>query len=342
MPRTIATIKDIARELNISVSTVSRALRDTHDVNRETRDKVLAMASNLHYKPNLNAIGLANRSTHNIGILLPFVTNYYFSSVISGIQETAYQKGYHVILYLTNDSAEMERSIINDLAVSSLDGLLVTVSSGSNGSDHFKELMNDGVPIVFFDRVLKDIKTSKVMQNDYDGAIEAVDHLVEQGYTRIAHISGPRGLELTEKRRDGYLAGLQKHGLEIREEWIVHTGFSQKDGEQDAAQLLLNPDAPDAIFAVNDRKAIGAMVELKRQGIRIGADLGVMGFTNDPVSELITPSLTTVEEPAKEIGKKSCELLLKHIHKKHFIPEDVILPGRLIARDSTRRSATGL
>jgi LacI family transcriptional regulator len=337
MSRRIATIKDIAKYLNVSIATVSRALRDTHDVNKETREKVLATAASLNYKPNLNAIGLANKSTHNIGIVLPFVTNYYFSSVVTGVQEVAESKGYHVILYLTNDNLDREISIIRDLAISSLDGLLVTVSSGSSDSEHFKEIFEDGVPVVFFDRVAPGFKTSKVMQDDFNGALEAVDHLVNAGYSKIAHLGGPSGLELSQQRREGYLAGLQKHQLPVKEEWILHSGFSQEDGEMDTELLLSGNEIPDAIFAINDRKAIGAMQVLKGRNIIIGKEIGVVGFTNDPISALVTPSLTTIAEPAVEIGRKSCELLLRHIVKKNFIPEEVILPGKLIIRESTLR-----
>jgi LacI family transcriptional regulator len=338
MSRSIATIKDIAKRLNISIATVSRALRDTHDVNRETREKVLAIAKSLNYKPNLNAIGLANRNTHNIGIILPFVTNYYFSSVVTGVQEVAESKGYHVILYLTNDHLEREMAIIRDLTISSLDGLLVTVSPGSSGCEHFKDIFDDGVPIVFFDRVPKGFKTSKVMQDDFNGSLDAIDHLVSAGYWKIAHLGGPNDLVLSQHRKEGYIAGLQKHNLPVKEEWIIHSGFSQEDGEADTEKLLSGEEIPDAIFAINDRKAIGAMQVLKMRNIAIGREIGVIGFTNDPVSALITPSLTTIAEPAIEIGRKSCELLLRHIVKKNFIPEEVILPGKLIVRESTMRS----
>src|ERR1700704_3617248 len=187
MPHHLVTIKDIAKTLNISVSTVSRALRDTYDVNKDTREKVVALADKLKYKPNFNAIGLAQRSNHNIGVILPYITNYYFSTVITGIQEIAYSKKFNVTLFLTNDSPERELATTQNLPISSLDGLLVSVSSNSNSCNHFQELMDNGVPIVFFDRVPGNIKTSKVMQADYNGAFEAVEHLIKNGYTRIAH-----------------------------------------------------------------------------------------------------------------------------------------------------------
>lgn len=332
------TIKDIAKILNVSVSTVSRALRDTYDVNKETKEKILSLASELNYKPNFNAIGLAQGNTHTIGIIIPFITNYYFSTVITGIQEIAYENHYNIVLYITNDSAERELSIIQDLTISGLDGLLVSVSSNSDSCNHFQELIDEGLPVVFFDRVANNIEASKVMQDDYNGAYEAVEHLIENGYTKIAHIAGPKGLNFTEKRLNGYLDALKKHNLPVREEWIIYSGFSQVWGEADTNQLLECSDRPDAIFAVNDRKAIGAMVALKNKGIKIGKEIGVIGFTDDPICTLISPSLTTIAEPAYDIGKTSCELLLKHINKKYFQPQEIILPGKLMARDSTMRN----
>ncbi|HEY5371228.1 MAG TPA: LacI family DNA-binding transcriptional regulator [Hanamia sp.] len=331
------TIKDIAKYLGISVATVSRALRDTYDVSRDTRERVLKAAADLKYKPNYNAIGLAKRSTHTIGIILPFITNYYFSTVITGIQEVAYAKNYNIILFLTNDSAERELAVIENLLIATLDGLLVSISSDSNSCEHFQQVINEGVPIVFFDRVPTHIKTSKVMQDDFNGAFEAVEHLIKNGYRKIAHIAGPKGFLITERRLQGYLAALKKHDIPVNKNYILYSGFSQESGEIDTYKLLKCAKKPDAIFAANDRKAIGAMIALKKKKIEIGKKIGVIGFTNDPVSSLISPTLTTISEPAFEIGKESCELLFKHIKKKNIIPEEKILLGKLIIRESTAR-----
>lgn len=331
------TIKDLARALNISVSTVSRALRDTYDVSQETKDRVQAMAAKLRYKPNFNAMSLVNGKTHNIGIILPFITNYYFSTVITGIQEVAYNHDYNIILYVTNDSPERELNITRNLSATGLDGLLV--STCCNSGEHFKELMSREIPIVFFDRVIDDLIVSRVTQDDYNGAFQATSHLVKQGYTKIAHIAGPKGLPFTEKRLKGYTDALKRHCLPMHEEWIIYSGFSQECGEQDTNTLLkLQPHLlPNAIFAVNDRKAIGATVALKRRNIQIGKEMGVIGFTNDPVSSLLSPTISTVAEPAFDIGRISCELLLKHLNKKQTPIQDIILPGKLIARQSTQK-----
>lgn len=336
--RRFATIKDIAKALGISVATVSRALRDAYDVSPQTRKLVLEKAEEMHYKPNFNATGLVKSSTHKIGVIIPAITNYYFSTVITGIQEVAQSRGYHIILYITNDSPEVEKKIVHDLSLSSLDGLLACVSSPSDACTHFQELIDDGLPVVFFDRVPEEIHSSKVMQDDYNGAYQAVNHLIEKGYQKIAHITGPKGVFLTENRLRGYQHALRNHNLAFESEWVVYSGFSQKDGESDVASLFAeNQKTPDAIFAVNDRKAIGAMVALKRKNIRIGAEVGVIGFTNDPICEIISPTLSTVAEPANEIGRKSCELLLSHIRKTNFAGEEVVLSGELIVRESTSR-----
>jgi len=332
------TIKDIAKELNISVATVSRALRDTYDVSHETRQQVLDKALELNYKPNYNAIGLVTNSSHNIGVVLPAVVNYYFSTVISGIQEVAYKYGYNIVLYLTNDSAEREKSILSDISPGNIDGLLLCVSSESDQNEHITKVVNMGIPIVFFDRVASNIGTSKVMQDDFNGAYAAVDHLIKSGYKKIAHITGPSTLLFTEKRMEGYLLALKDNNFPVKKEWIINSGFTQNCGSADMIQLLKCKEKPDAVFAVNDRKAIGAMMTLKKKKIKIGKQIGIIGFTNDPMSEIISPSLSTVEEPGMEIGRKSCELLMKHIFKKYFIAEEVILPTKLIIRESTQRT----
>lgn len=332
-------IKDIAEILKISVSTVSRALRDTYDVNPETRKKVLEVANQLKYKPNFNAAALASGNTRNIGVVIPFITNYYFSTVISGIQDIAYTHGYNVVLYVTNDSSEREQNMIENLSITSLDGLLVSISSGSTIANHFQTLIDEGISVVFFDRVPKNIEATKILQDDFQGAFDATEHLIHNGYTRIAHIAGNEHLNFTQSRLHGYLEALKKNNLPIRKEWIVYSGFSQQCGEEDMQKLLQLPELPDAIFSVNDRKAVGAIIALKNNGFKVGEEIGVIGFTNDPISTIIEPSLSTIEEPAFDIGKQSCELLIRHITNKKILPKKIILPGKLIIRESSLRKS---
>lgn len=334
----LVTIKDISRTLNISVSTVSRALRNTYDVSPETREKVLAKASEMRYQPNFNAISLAGGKTHNIGVVLPLITNYYFSTVVTGMQEAAYKNGYNVILFITDNSSEKEILLTQDISIASLDGLLVSVTSNKGVVNHYNRIIkNYKKPIVFFDRAIDRINTSKVLQDDYNGAVEAVEHLIKNGYGKIAHITGPKGLDLTQRRLKGYIDTLKKHDVPVNPKWIVHSEFSQQSGEQDARHLFQSGETPDAIFAVNDRKAVGAILALKEKNIVIGKEVGVIGFTNDPIASIVTPTLSTISEPAFDIGKQSVEILFKHLSKKEFLPRDIILPCKLIKRESTMR-----
>lgn len=256
--------------------------------------------------------------THNIAVILPIITNYYFSTVITGIQKVAYENGYNIILYITDESSDQEITIAREISLSSIDGLLVCVTSESNKCEHLVEIIDSGVPIVFFDREAEAINTSKVLQNDFDGAFMAVEHLLKNGYKNIAYIGGSPRLSFSRDRVNGYRYALKTHNLPVSSERIVHSGFTQMSGNLDTKKLWDSKKKPDAIFAVNNRKAIGAMLELKQKGIVIGKEVGVVGFTYDPVSLIIDPSLTTIEEPALEIGMLSCELLIKHMSKKNF------------------------
>jgi LacI family transcriptional regulator len=332
------TIKEIAQRLGIAISTVSRALHDAYDVSPETRKKVLALAEELDYRPNPFAVSLVNHRTNIIGVLLPEIATHYFSTVVKGIQDVAYSVGYNVMFFISNESLEREKIILKSLNVNSLDGLLVSVSSETNTSEHFRKLIDKGLPIVFFDRVLSDINTSKVIQDDYQGAFNATSHLIQQGYLRIAHLAGPKALEIAQKRMQGYTDALAQNNMPIKKSYIIHSGMTQDDGTKDISKLLAIKPLPDAIFAVNDRKAIGAMLALKRYGYKIPQHIGIVGFLNAPTSEVVSPSLTTVEQAAYEIGAKSCQLLIQHIKSPDMEPQTIMMPSKLIIRESSIKS----
>ena len=331
-----ATIKDIARELGISMVTVSRAIRDTHDVSKATRERVLAKARELNYQINYNARGLKGQKTNNIGVVIPHINSYYFSTVFTGIQRAAYEAGYNVVLFVTGDSFERELTILNSISLSSIDGLLVC-TTGEDPIEPFKNIIEMGKPVVFFDNIIDALPTSKVTQNNYDGAFMATEHLIKKGYKKIAHLNANSNNIFTKNRLNGYLDALKKHDLPVHKDWIIYSDFSRQSGEEDIKNLWGKSLKPDAIFALNDRKAVGAIMELKRRKIKIGKDLGIIGFTNDPISSIISPTLSTIEEPAMEIGETSCSLLIKHIRKSNFIPEKIILDCKLIERESTSR-----
>ena len=329
------TIKHIAQTLGISISTVSRAMHDAYDVSPETREKVMALAEQLDYKPNPYAVSLVKQETNIIGVLLPEIATHYFSTVVKGIQDVAYNVGYNVMFFISGESLEREKMILKRLNINSLDGLLVSVSAETSTSEHFQKLLEQGLPIVFFDRVLPDIAASKVIQDDYQGAFNATSHLIQQGFKRIFHLAGPKNLEMSRQRMEGWIGALEQNGIAVRKDYVLHSGFTQEDGVRDVSKMLGLKALPDAIFAVNDRKAIGAMLALKRYGYKIPQHIALAGFMNSPVSEVVTPALTTVEQAAYEIGAKSCQLLLAHIKSPDMEPQTVMMPSKLIIRESS-------
>ena len=297
----------------------------------------MAIAEELDYRPNPYAVNLVKQRTNIIGVLLPEIATHHFSTIVKGIQDVAYNIGYNVMFFISGESLEREKYILKQLNNNSLDGLLASVSAETDTSEHFLKLTERGLPIVFFDRVRNDMFTSKVIQDNYRGAFNATTHLIQQGYKRIAHLAGPKNIDAAERRMQGYLDALEQNNLKIKKEYIIYSGFTQENGLQDVTKLLGIKPLPDAIFAVNDLKAIGAMIGLKRYGYKIPQHIGIVGFLNTPSSEIISPSLTTIEQTAYEIGAKSCQLLLEHIKNPDTVPQTVLMPSKLVIRESSVR-----
>jgi LacI family transcriptional regulator len=331
------TIKYIAQQLGISISTVSRALHDAHDVSPETRQKVIALSEQLEYNPNPFAVSLVKQQTKIIGVMLPEIATPYFSMVVKGIQDVAYNAGYNVMFFISDESLEREKNILKQLSINMLDGLLVAISAETQSGEHFQKWIDKGVPIVFFDRVLEHVATSKVVQDDYQGAFNATEHLIQQGCRRIGHLAGPKHLENAKSRLQGYLDALKQACIKEQKQYIIHSGFSQADGLRDASKLLGLKPLIDGIFAVNDRKAIGAMLALRRYGFKIPNHVALVSFGNTPIAEVLTPSLTTVVQAAYEIGAKSCQLLFDHLKIPNMEPQTVIMPSQLVIRASSLR-----
>lgn len=336
------TIKDIARELGISPSTVSRALKDHPDISSETKKVVHALAEKLNYQPNIVALNLRQKKTNTIGVIIPELVHFFFSTVISGIEDVAYQAGYSVILAQSNESYEREKTDIKALFNSRVDGMLISLSRETRNFDHIESIISKGVPVVFYDRMYNNPNTSKVIVDDYVGAKEAVEHLIEQGYKRIAHLEGAPGLILSEDRRRGYSDALKEHKMEINESMIEECpSGSQEDGNRATKKLLSMTDPPDAIFTNNDPMAIGAMLAIKERGLRIPQDVGLVGFSNWSYGTLIEPSLTTVDQPGFEMGQEAARLLIRQIEAgdkdQEPQPETKILKTKLIIRDSSIR-----
>ncbi len=332
-----ATIKDIAKQLNISISTVSRALRNATDVKSDTRKAVLALAEELKYEPNRLAISLRERQTHTIGVIVPNL-DYVLSMMVRGIDEVALEAGYTVMVCQSNES--FGREIVNTrrLLDSLVDGFIISVSSETKSFEHFKKIQERNLPLVVFDRVTPDLVAPSVRIDNEEGGFLATEHLIEQGYKHIAILAGPKNLGISNKRMQGYLNALKKYKIKKVDSLIIHCDFNQDYAYHATKELLLHKKRPDAIFAISDRMAIGAMLAIKEHGLRMPEDIGLVGFNNEPVTVLVTPQISSVDMPAFELGKAAAKLFIETIHNtESVIHEEIVLRPKLLVRASSQK-----
>ena len=337
-----ATIKDIAKELNVSTSTVSRALKDYPGISDDTKRKVKELADRLNYRPNAVALSLRKSKSFTIGVIIPEVVHFFFSTVISGVEEIAHANGYNVILVQTTEKLSREKSSIETMLSNQIDGVLVSFSRETTDFSHFKKLMDLDFPIVFFDREPDLENAVNVTVNDFQGAYDATIHLASQGYTKIAHLAGPSNLAISKHRKEGYLRALADAGLSSRPDWIIECpSGSESESFEIGMQLFGDAaDRPDAIFAHHDIVAAGAMMAIKNLGLRIPEDVGVVGYSNWQFSSMIDPPLSTVLQPGFSIGENAALLLLEMIDGKsssYQSPQNVVLDTQLIVRKSSTR-----
>jgi DNA-binding LacI/PurR family transcriptional regulator len=329
------TIVDIAKILGLAPSTVSRALNNHPQVNDETKAQIKELAERLNYIPNPIARGLKNNRTTTIGVIVPQIKHDFFSSAISGIENVVYQSGYTIIVCQSNESYEREVLHINMLMNHRVAGVIVSISQTTKNGDHFQELLKKNIPIVFFDRVCDDVTTTKVVIDDYKSAYNAVTFLVRKGYKKIIHFAGPRGVGVYEKRMQGYLDAIRDAQLPIVAEHVVYTGLEVQGGYESMDSLFKENIIPDAIFTVNDPVALGAYKRIKEAGLQIPTDIAAIGFSNNVVSSLVDPPLTTVDQFPFEMGKQTAELLIKMIEGTLREPQTLIIDTELVVRGST-------
>jgi DNA-binding LacI/PurR family transcriptional regulator len=331
------TINDLAKRLQLSPSTVSRALRNHPDISQDTKDRVMAMAAHTNYQPNVIAQNLQNRRSNTIGVIVPEIRNTFFSSVISGIEEVTYQVGYTIMVCQSNETAAREIINTRALAANRVAGMLVSTSQETTNFDHLTTVVRQGIPLVLFDRIVEDMPVCKVIVDDSAGAYAAVTHLLSRGRKRIAHLAGRSSLYVSRKRREGYEAALRDHGLPLRSEYIVSGGYHEEDGRAGAEQLFSQVEPPDAIFTINDPVAIGAFMYLREHGLRIPEDVALVGFSNNPITTLVQPPLTTVNQPAFDIGRTAASLLLRKMGDQADEQgiETVVLKTELVIRGSS-------
>lgn len=332
----LVTIKDLARELNISASTVSRALKDHPDISKETKRAVQELAQKLNYQPNAVALSLKQRRSNTIGVIIPEIVHYFFSSVISGIEDVAYDAGFNVIICQSNERYEREVANAKTLLSSRVDGVLVSISKETTDYKHLYNFSNNEVPMVFYDRVVPDIIADQVIIDDFDAAYKATRHLIDSGRTKIAHLGGPMALLIGQRRKDGYLKALNEAGIPVDDDLIVEADSFEK--ARMAIMKLINQKKKfDGVFATNDLTAIGAMQTIQKKGYKIPDEIAIVGFSDGRFSGITDPTLTSVDQHGYEMGTLATQMLLKRITSEddEYPAETKVLNADLIVRGSS-------
>ena len=336
------TIKDIARALNLSVSTVSKALRGSHEISEETKAIIRAYASQHNYKPNPIAQSLKRGRSKSIGVIVCNIDNNFFSQAINGIESVARSKDYNVIITQSQENYEREVANSEHLSSRSVDGLIISLSAETKRIDHLVKLHEKGLPIVFFDRISDEIATHKVIANNFKGAFDATRHLVQQGFRRIATITSSVSLSITQERLEGYKKALSDAGLEASSEYIKfcpHGGMIHEETRQALTELLQSAHRPDAIFTASDRLSTTTLSLLHKMRIAVPDEIAMVGFTNSISADIFHPSLTAVVQPALEMGQLATDLLIQLIESKRPVVDfmKTVLDTQLQIRDSSQR-----
>jgi LacI family transcriptional regulator len=331
------TIYDVASELGVSATTVSRALKDHHSIGKKTIKKVKKKAEEMGYEPNAIASSLRRKQTKTIGVIVSHINRPFISSLISGIEEVCSLYNYNVIISQSFDSYNKEMEDAKTMFNNRVDGLIVSLAVETVNYDHFTPFLNNNYPLVFADRITFDIDTDKVLIDNFVAAYKATEHLIEQGYKHIGHLAGVQQRHMYQKRQEGYFAALRENNMSVDESLIYYSKLSYEDGIEGAKKLLKQNLKPDAIFAANDTSAIGFMQVAESFGYSIPSDFGVVGFNNDPMSSIVRPKLSTIDHPAVEIGKKAAEIVLDKVSGKSqsSIPQTITFKTDLIIRCSS-------
>lgn len=331
------TIKDIAKLLGLSKSTVSRALKNHPDISADTKDAVMILAEKLHYRPNTVAVTLRHKRSKIIGLIVPQLSYFFFPSVILGIEAEATRHGYKLMILHSNEQYEREVEACNILLSGNVEGVLVSVSRKTTDFNHFNDILKSGLPLVFFDRVPEDVKADKVLVDDLDGSYRGVRHLIEIGCKRIAICLGNANLLISKNRLKGYKAAFQEVGRPVDETYII-AGESTEEVEAKMMDLLNLPNPPDGIFAISDLTMSGIMKAIYRKKLQVPTDIAVMGFCEEPFSSMYSPPVSTIKPMGFEIGQKAAELLFEKIFNEGLRqpPKRIDIVSELVVRESTR------
>ncbi len=339
MKKEKTTIHDIAKKLNITASTVSRALKDHPRISDETKKAVQKVAEKLNYQANHIAAALRNGKSNTLGIIVPTADRSFFASVIRGIEEIANRAGYNVMICQTYDSYQKEVDSVEALLKVRVDGIIISHGKETEDFNHLKAVKDKGIPLIMFDRSNDEVGVSQVVIDDYFGAYKAVEHLVEQGCTRIAHFTNTRKISIFKERLRGYREALQNNGLKFDPALIVESNLQLEDGRDSMIHLLSQKTIPDAIFSASALGAVGAMQVLKERNIKIPDDVALVAFSNEVYTSFIEPPLTAVDQHSMRMGNSAAEVFLEQIALKDklFIPQTTVLRPELIIRASSLR-----
>ena len=333
------TIQDLARELQTTPSTISRALKNHPAISKSMKKRVVELAKERNYQVNALAAGLRIGKSKTIGVIVPRINRDFFANVIAGVENIASQNGYNVVICQTKDNVDKEKQHLNTLISSGVSGILVSIGLKTDTFEHFEEVNRLGIPLIFFDRVAEQSNINKIQNNDKAGAYKAVVHLIENGYKRIAHFAGPDYLNVYKDRKGGYLSALRDNGIEVEDELIIQSDLKVESGRESIKKLLNLPNPPDAVFSASDYSALGALLYLDEVGIDVPNQIGIVGYSNENFTSLVSPGLTSVDQHGLQIGEYATKVFFEEISKdnKTLIPRTIILDPDLIIRGSSVR-----
>lgn len=337
MKPTHITIKDIAKMLGVSPSTVSRALKDHPDISEETRNLVKTFAEKVKYRPNALALSLRKQKTNTLGLVIPEIVHHFFSSVISGMEDLAYGEGYTMMICQSNENFYREVINLQALLDHRVDGLLVSISKTTREFNHLHNALDSGIPMVFFDRICDELDTDRVITDDFEGARIATTHLIETGCQKILHLAAPRHLLIGKNRYEGYVQALKNHKIPLDENLVLKCDTREEVMSMRQHILTLAPQI-DGIFGVNDSTAIAVMQVLQENGYRIPQDISVVGFGDGPIATIASPPLTTVEQKGYEMGREAVRLLIQRLENPSAMinNQTKIITPSLVRRKTTR------
>lgn len=333
------TIHEIAKALNTTASTVSRALNNNPRISDDTKKKVFEMAKKLGYEPNTMASSLRMGRSKIIGIIVPYADRIFFSSVIRGIEEEVKKSGYNVIICQSYEKLENEIEDVNALLAAQVAGIIISISKETNTYEHLKKVIQKNKTLVLFDRTTDSVITSSVTIDDYQGAYTSVSHLIESGYRKIAFFSGSKEVSIFRERFRGYVAALKDHKLPLYDEFVMEVASDVEQGKLVTKKLMSQTEKPDAIFSTSDFSALGAIKWLLEHNYRVPEDIGVIGFGNDPITQYLEPTMTSVDQKSKQMGQTAAQVFLEQLEKRFSVHRKVLLTPELIVRESSTRAA---